>query len=427
MSSSIAGRNSDASPSKMTLPSISDQAENGSKHTTDVLFVVGGLNVGGTERHLLAIARTLRREGWRVAVYSLAGDGPLRSDFETASVQIMLPPVNRCDISDSMLLRAGRMSLTAIHLQYVMARMRPNIAHFFLPAAYIIGGIAAMIARIEIRVMSRRSLNLYQRGMPGIRFVERYLHQTMAAVLGNSCAVVAELRKERVPEERLALIYNGIACEEGQRRTRSETRALLQIDETTLIIIIVANLIPYKGHLDLIEALGLVGDQIGPPWRLLVVGRDDGIGSAVRSAAKSHGIDDRIDLLGVRQDVPDLLAASDIGLLCSHEEGFSNAILEGMAAGLPMIVTDVGGNAEAVLDGQTGCVVSPHDPAALANAIALLSREPALRARYGAAGRARFEAMFTLDTCVTRYRALYRGLISGRRPLDIPEIHEHAI
>ena len=394
---------------------------------SDVFYVIGGLDLGGSERHLSRVAQALTRSGMNVSVYSLAGDGPLRGELERNGVEVVVPPIGKIDSGRPLIIRALRLSLAWLHLTLIMIRKPPTIVHFFLPAAYILGGVAAMIARVRIRVMSRRSLNLYQNRLVGTRRIEQRLHRTMSAILGNSNAVIAELREEGVSSDRLALIHNGIVCDDGQNRSRCEIRATLKISDQTLVFIIVANLIPYKGHLDLIEAFGKVKSRIETTWRLLVVGRDDGIGAEIKAAIQRHAIEDRVHMLGARPDVADLLLASDIGLLCSHEEGFSNAILEGMATGLPMIVTDVGGNAEAVLDGQTGIVVPPRDPETLAAAIIRLAQNPDLRARYGSSGRARIEQHFTLDICVAKYVALYRGLIDGRLPSAVAELQEQAV
>jgi glycosyltransferase involved in cell wall biosynthesis len=395
-----------------------------SPETLDVLFVMGELGIGGTERHLLNISRQLRRADWRVCVYSLAGDGPLRGELESADIEIILPPVGKTAIPNVAILRVFRIILSAIHLTYIMVRTRPRIAHFFLPAAYLIGAIAASLARIKIRVMSRRSLNTYQRAYPLAQWLEMKLHGSMNAVLGNSNAVVRQLcDEEGVPSDKLGLIYNGIELPSVLPNNRTAVRRSLEIDERTLAYIIVANLIPYKGHLDLIAAFGIANERIDQPWQLLIVGRDDGAGFDIRALAKKLNIESKILFTGIRSDVASLMSASDIGLLCSHQEGFSNAILEAMAAGLPMIVTDVGGNPEAVLAGETGLVVPPHDPEALAESLVSLACDPLLRKTYGEAGRARLEAQFLLDSCVARYEGLYRGLLRGQIPRDIPEVH----
>jgi glycosyltransferase involved in cell wall biosynthesis len=386
----------------------------------DILFVIGGLDVGGTERHLLLAASALRRAGWRVCIYSLAGNGPLRRAFEAADVEVFLPPVSRNEISEASIPRAWRLFLAATHLTYVMICTNPRITHFFLPAAYLVGGIAASLARVKIRVMSRRSMNIYQRGYPIMRWLELKLHGRMDAILGNSGAVIRQLLdEEHVPKRKLGLIYNGIGPVRVAVDRRAAVRSSLAIEESTLVFVIVANLIPYKGHLDLIAAMGIADEAIGQPWHLLIAGRDDGAGPSILAMAEKLNIDEKITIMGARSDIADLLSASDIGLLCSHQEGFSNAILEAMAAGLPMIVTNVGGNAEAVVDGKTGLVVPPRDPPALADAVVLLAGDRSLRESYGKAGRERVEENFTLGACVAKYESLYRGLIAKESPGDI--------
>jgi glycosyltransferase involved in cell wall biosynthesis len=388
----------------------------------DVLIVIGGLSVGGAERHVSSVTRALARTGWSIGVYSLAGEGALQAEISAAGVRVIQPPVNQGSFGRLPIFRPLWTFIIAIHLIYTMLKTQPRIVHFFLPAAYMIGAVAAWIARIPIRIMSRRSLNNYQQGYPAARWLESKLHRTMDAILGNSMAVVRQLRDdEGVPESKLGLIYNGIEAVQASH-DRSAVRSSLMIDDRTLVFVIVANLIPYKGHLDLLEAFSLANDRIGQPWRLLIVGRDDGIGSELGAAAGRLNIDGNVSFLGLRSDAASLMSASDVGLLSSHQEGFSNTILEGMAAGLPMIVTNVGGNAEAVADGETGLVVPPHDPAAFADAIVRVARDPALRDRYGAAGRERVGALFSSDTCVTKYQALYRGLMRGEAPGDIPEV-----
>ena len=270
--------------------------------------------------------------------------------------------------------------------------------------------------------MSRRSLNNYQEKKPLGGLIERRLHSLMTAVLANSRSVAKQLEDEGVDARRICLIYSGVAEANAVLTGRTEMRAKLGVQEDALVLVVVANLIAYKGHLDLIEALGRIASRMPADWQLLVVGRDDGLGAAIRSRAHALGMESHVSFLGVRADIRGLLDASDIAVLASHQEGFSNAIIEGMQAGLPMIVTDVGGNAEAVVDGETGLVVAPHNPDALADAILHLAGDDELRRRYGEAGRRRVEEHFSLDACVAAYEALYRGLLGGKTPSDIPQV-----
>ncbi len=391
--------------------------------TAPILFVIGDLAVGGAERHLAAILPRLAGEGLRPLVYTLAAGGALAADLAAAGVEVVMPPLGS---ALRRLPRAIRWAVTApvttVRLVWLMRRRRPGIVHFFLPEAYLVGGLCALVAGQRRCVMSRRSLNRYQRRHPVLARLERRLHARMVAVLANSRAVLAELAAEGVAAERLGLIYNGVDLE----RFRSlpppaAARARLGLDACPLVLTTVANLIPYKGHADLLEALAGIAAELPGGWRLLCAGRDDGIGSALRARARDLGLDRQILWLAERRDVPELFGASDIGVLASHEEGFNNSVLEGMAAGLPMVVTDVGGNAEAVTHGVSGLVVPPRDPRALGQAILSLARDPARRRQMGEAGRQRVAAEFSLEACVGRYTRLYAALAAGA-PGPVSEI-----
>jgi glycosyltransferase involved in cell wall biosynthesis len=373
--------------------------------SNEILYVVGSLEIGGSERHLALVTPGLKSRGWRPVIFCLTHRGILADDLQKDGVEIVDPPL-KWDGAPK-IVRLAALLASAIKLFAVLLRRRPAAAHFFLPMAYLIGAPLAILARVRVRILSRRSLNHYQDSHPLLRRIELALHPHMHALLGNSRAVVAQLEAECGRGPAIELIYNGIPI--APLSSAGVRRGHINGDALTLVI--VANLIAYKGHADLFQALAKVAGRLPHDWRLLCVGRDDGIGGELVALAAHLGIQDHIHLLGSRQDVADLLAQADIGLLCSHEEGFSNAILEGMAAGLPMIVTDVGGNAEAVVDRTTGLVVPAKDPAALGAAILTLAQDPSARDRMGRAGRERVAAQFSLVECVRRYDELYRKFV----------------
>lgn len=375
-----------------------------------VLYVIGSMELGGAEQHLLRVATELRRQGYVPEVFALNMGGPLTNAFQGNDV-----PVHGVRLPDliSRLLRHDRavawagLFYSAAALLWLYWRRRPQVVHFFLPAAYIVGGVVSLFGPRMRRVMSRRSLNLYQANHRLFRRVEHGLHPRMDLVCGNSKAVIEDLKGEGIPPSRLRLIYNGMPLEHfDECLPRGKVRATLQIGDDCLVFAMVANLIPYKGHADLIDALALIRDRMPGNWVFLCIGRDDGIRESLQARAHASGLGDRLRFLGSRTDVPDLLCASDIGVLCSHEEGFSNAVLEGMAAGLPMVVTDVGGNAEAVVHGDTGLVVPARAPEALSAALLAMAHDPQ-RATMGVRGRARVATVFSMDACLRGYRDLY--------------------
>ena len=358
-----------------------------------------------------AILPALQRRGLDVALYVMERGGPLEAEIAALGIRIAGP------------LHRGALHWPILHWPFCIGPWRRSLSragcaanvravvHFFLPRPYLFGSLAAGLAGHRRRLMSRRSLTDYRAKYPLLGAVERYLHRRTFGILGNSQAVIDQLTTEVDDRRKLALIHNGIEMPSPVfTNGRAQTRALLQIPGDALVVSVVANLIAYKGHRDLIEALAPIRDRLPKSWRLLVIGRDDGIGSELKGLAQHFGMTDNIMWLGERPDVEELLAASDIFVLPSHQEGFSNALLEAMAARLPAVATAVGGNIDAVADNETGLLVPVRDPRALAAAILRLAQNADLRRSFGDAARRRVEERFSLQACVDRYEILYRAL-----------------
>lgn len=379
-----------------------------------LMIVTLTLDTGGTERHIAAIAPRISESGFEVSIVCLGRPGAQAEAVRQQGVRVIGPATgaqrfNASRSGTAISLSAG----TALLAKELLAR-RPDIAHFFLPLPYLAGVPLARLARVPHLVMSRRSQNDYQAKRPGLARREHRLHQRMDLILANSRRVHDELIGEGADPARTGLIYNGLDLARLTSGTsRAEARHGLEIAPDALVLAIVANLIPYKGHADLFAALGAIKAKLPPGWRLLVIGRDDGLGQKLQEQAARLGIDNNILRLGERQDIPGLLSLADVGLNVSHEEGFSNAVIECMAAGLPMLVTDVGGNKEAVPDGVAGFVVPPRDPQAIANALARLAGDSELRRRLGAAAHDRAKRLFSLESCVGHYLEAYRALLRG--------------
>jgi glycosyltransferase involved in cell wall biosynthesis len=179
------------------------------------------------------------------------------------------------------------------------------------------------------------------------------------------------------------------------------------------VALAVSNFYPYKGHEDLVEAIPrVVRDH--PDTLFLLVGRDSGTLERNRQRVGQLGMDRQVRFLGDRTDVMDLVRGSDLFVHPSREEGFSNAILEAMAGGLPVVACDVGGNPEAVKDGETGLLVPPRNPEKLSAAILDLLADGEKRKRMGATGRKRATEEFSFDRMVKEMEALYDSVLEGK-------------
>lgn len=387
-----------------------------------LLYIIGTLDLGGAETHLSQILPKLKAK-YDVSVCVLSKRGILAETLENQGVIVFGPvciPVmqqlrKNIDLTKrtfyGSLLSYLDLSFGVVRLVRLIRKMRPDIIHYFLPTAYVVGGISAFFTGQKKQVMSRRSLNYYQNERRWMAVLEKWLHKRMNLVLGNSARVIQQLAEENIPHEKLRLIYNGVDLQRFPKKVNKLlVRLQFNLPQDALILMVVANLFPYKGHLDLLEALGQIKNNMPANWRLICVGRDAGMLPALKQKSEKLGLVENILWLGQRRDIPDLLSAADIGLLCSHEEGFSNAIIEGMAAGLPMVVTDVGGNVEAVIHDDTGLVVPPQRPEALASAILKLLSDEGLRKRMGARGCARIKEHFSLESCVNVYEKMYESI-----------------
>ena len=368
-----------------------------------VVVVSSRLDIGGTERHLTRVLPELRRRGIDISLFVMERGGRLEPQLIASGV-----PVAGSE-------RRGSRFFNAVsagwQLRKYVQQVRPDILHFFLAEPYLVGSLATSSAEI-IRMMSRRSLSVYQTRHRFLALLERRLHARTAVLLGNSTAVVEELIRESGSQHRVGLIHSGIDVpERPTAQQRSTIRRTLAIPSEAFVLLVVANLIRYKGHADLVCALALIKDVLPQPWRLVLVGRDQGIGDQLREDARKSGLTENLIWLNERTDPESLIDAADVGILTSHEEGFSNSLLEAMARGIPVVATAVGGNLDAVINGESGILVPVGAPAALATAILQLSENAMLRTRLGEGGRERIEKFFSLDACVQRYVNLYRGVI----------------
>ena len=383
------------------------------------------MNRGGCERHLLEVLPAIEVDRFEIEIFLLFERGELSSEMEARGIRVHGPWVSS-EKGRNPWLRCLGMAVVSLQLWLHFLIRRPHIAHFFLPASYLIGAPVAIAAGIRRRVMSRRSLNVYQQGRPVVSAMERALHRMTTAFVGNCRRIARQLiDEENVPAARTTVIYNGVRVPPmPTREERERKRAALNVTRDAFVMVIVANLIPYKDHETLLRACALLQSRHAGEWTLLVIGRDDGVGGNLRRLAAELGIAPNVRFLGERDDVVSILPACDLGLLVSRQEGFSNALLECMAAGLPMLVTDVGGNPEAVREGVTGCIVPAGDESAMADRIAAFAQDAERRRAMGLAGRDRVDSHFGIDRCVSDYEKLYSDIAADGFRGNIPPLAE---
>jgi glycosyltransferase involved in cell wall biosynthesis len=209
----------------------------------------------------------------------------------------------------------------------------------------------------------------------------------------------------RVPAAELRVVRNGVDLERYAAAARTRNAA----DRPRLVM--VGRLDPIKRHDLVLAALAALPAQL--PWELEIVG-DGPEREALGALCARLGLEGRVKLLGLRDDVPALLANADVFLLVSDSEGMSLSLIEGVASGLPVIATDVGNNAELVRPGWNGFVIPPGDREALGGSLQALLRDEALRRTFGENSRTLSSSALDLRTTLSRYLEIYEAALRAR-------------
>jgi L-malate glycosyltransferase len=379
-----------------------------------VLQIANQFAIGGAEGQFVARIRR-HPAGFRPLVACIRKMGPNLKPIEDLAL-----PVEEFGLRGSLAqLNTGHQVL---RLAAFIARERVRLVHANDFYANLIAVPAARLAGAKV-IASRFDLgHWYSRAH---HVLEAIASRTADAVYTNAEAIRDMcVVQEGIPSKRVVVIHNGIDLERFDRARREPLLAPLPGVEPGAdgrsrrpCVVIAANLYAVKGHLDFIEALEIVRRAV--PEVLVLCAGEGPMRPVVEQQIRARGLRETMVLLGHRLDVPALLERAHVGCLCSHAEGLSNAIIEYMAASLPTLATAVGGNVELVTEAgprASGHLVAPHKPAALAERLIGLLRDPARRAALGAAGRARVEADLTLGAMIEKTGELYgQVLTAGRR------------
>ncbi|MEO8605424.1 MAG: glycosyltransferase family 4 protein [bacterium] len=298
-------------------------------------------------------------------------------------------------------------ALAVARLAAALRRQPLDVVHLHTGRAAWLGGLAARAAGVPA-IVTRRMDRPLRRGWRS-RLIYQHCSRRTAAI---APAIVAQLIEAGVPRQRIVLIPSAVdPARLVPRQPRAAVRAAGGVTDAEVIVFVAAALVRRKGIDVLLDALAGLRARGARP-RLWVAG-DGPERQALAAQARALALDDQVTWLGRRDDVADLLAASDIFALPSRAEGLGVAALEAMGAGLPVVASAVGGLADAVVDERCGLLVAPGDAVALGAALERLLHEPELRARLGAAGPARLADGFLPEQMVAAYERLYREVLAA--------------
>ena len=364
-----------------------------------ILHIQKVAKVAGSENHLLTLLPPLRAHG--VVPHMLVlEDGDCRPDefverMEGAGVRTARLPI-RHDVDPGLVPRLARF----------IRRGGYDAVHTHLLHADLYGRLAGRLT--GVKVLSSYHCDDPEHLIPGVRQMDAVTARACHRIICISAAVRDYVRDRiGVPARLLTVVHYGLEPGDGAPPA-VPLRAQLGIPADAPVVGMVGRLTEQKGHVYLLDAFARLRARHPGAWLVLV--GDGELRAPLEKQAAELGIADRVRFTGYRADGAALMREMDVVVAPSIWEGFGLVLLEGMAAARPIVASRVSAIPEIVLDGETGTLVPPRDPAALADAIGALLADPARAASYGAAGRARLAACFTVEKMVRETAGVYRSL-----------------
>jgi glycosyltransferase involved in cell wall biosynthesis len=368
------------------------------------VLVTNGLVRAGTETQIVRLASWLRTRGDEVGIVSILPTSAFADELAALEVPVA-----------HLRLHPRLRAVTAIVGGWrVLRAWRPDVLISFGFQANVLGRVAGALARVPVRISSLRNERFGGRARELVHRATSFLATTTTT--NSERAAAGFVRRGVVPPRRLVVIPNSLdmAAIEAAAGDREKARRELEVGADEFLWLAMGRLHPQKDYRSLLAAFAEVVAQ-HPSARLRIAG-EGRLLAELAGLVDDLGLAGRARLIGLRDDVPRLLAGADALALASAWEGLPNVVMEAMAARLPVVATDVGGVPELVEDGRTGILVPPRDPGALARTMAaVMALPPSARAAMGDRARAAVVDRFSpekvgaqwlelLDSCSARVR-----------------------
>jgi glycosyltransferase involved in cell wall biosynthesis len=363
-----------------------------------ILFAIDSVNAeAGTENQVAAMIRGIDRQRFEVFMACLEDAVPSRHPALQTSPLIF--PMKS--------IFSFRGLRNILRLRGQINRLNIDIVHTFVVRSTILGVLAACGSTCEVILTSRRNLGDWY--TPFYLFVFRILNRLTSRVVANSeAAKQAAITVEGLPASRIDVLYNGVDLAKYSGTGDPNLLDQLGIPRRSRIVGIVANYRPVKDLPMFLRAASIIAARHADAVFLLV--GQGPLRQSMEDLAEQLRIRGKVFFTNGAGSVSGYLPLLEVGCLSSLNEGFSNSILEYMAAGLAVVATDVGGNREAIVEGVTGFLTPAGDEKNFAERVITLLEDADLRKTMGENGHARCEKYFSMETCVAHYEHYYESL-----------------
>lgn len=379
----------------------------------NLLFIGTQMEVAGSQKNLLTHARWFHEHGHDVTAIFFYDKQGLHDSWQEAH-DFPILGLNAWQPGAGPLRNLASLLLGLWNLREIMRKKRPQVVETFTSDSNLLGLPLAWLAGVPVRIATHRAfIDNRPRWYPRLHgaLVNSGVVSTLIAV--SEQVQQTAIDTERVRPEKVQVILNGVDLppqnDEERAHTRQKVRQELGLPPECPLLLTVGRLTEQKGHTYLLQAIPAVLES--HPGAVFALAGEGPLQRELMAQAEQLGASRAVCLLGLRQDVPRLLQAADAFVLPSLWEGMAMALLEAMAAGLPVVVSDVEGISDLVTPQEDGLVVPPREPQALAGAINWLLGDAVLRMRLGEAAREKVATHFSADAMCRRYADVFWGLL----------------
>lgn len=366
---------------------------------TKILYLITEIELGGAENLLLELSKGLSKEKFNISVGYLKGQGTLKEDFETAGIRVV-----------DFKMRSKFDMFCLFKLAVFIRQEKFDIVHTHLINADIFGFFAAKIAGVNTIVSTKHNTDAFRRRKSFSMRLDSFVANRLSLNIAVSNSVRDFLIKyQRINPEKFKVVYNGINnAEFSPRKNKEDAKIDLGLNSKEYVVGVIGRFEEQKGHIYLIEAMQKIISEI-ENVRLVFLGQ----GSLKKSLQKRISflnLGSKVTFLKMRSDVVNVLSALDIFILPSLWEGLGMAMLEAMAAGVPVIASDVDGIKEVIESDKTGILVPPADPGKIAEAVIELLKDEKRREYFSVMGQNSVQAGFNMFGFIKKIEKIYSQL-----------------
>ena len=363
-----------------------------------IVFITWALEVGGAERFLVKLVQNIPQDRYSIQVVCVTRKGVWAEELETRGINVI-----------SMDKRVGIDIGVLFRLVYYLKKEKPDIVNTSIWTADLWGRMAAILAGVRHIIVTEQNVDIWKRWYHKI--IDQILFKWTDYVLCVSDDVATFYHDNfGIPYSKLRMIPNAVDLDLFDKCiTNSNFHVSLGINEKDFIFVCPARLHPQKAHHILIQAVYELFLNGHRGFKVLLIGEGERK-QELQQLVVAKGLEEIVLFLGLRQDVPDILLQADAFVLSSDYEGLSLAVLEGMAARLPIIATRVGGNAQLVENGVSGYLVPPQDFLAFSNAMLMVLQDKNKAEAMGINGRSLVEKKYQIKIVASQVLKLFEEL-----------------